>query len=155
MTETVTILMAEDDPGHAALITRSLRNTGLTQPLVHFRDGQSLLDFLMPKGTEPVRESGASYVLLLDIRMPKVDGIEVLRLVRAHPELAAMPVIVVTTTDDPRDVATCRDLGCIDYIVKHVRPDRFREAMARLASAVGTTLETVPRTPVTRGSTGT
>lgn len=136
MTEATTLLMAEDDPGHAALITRSLRNAGLNPAFHYFRDGQALLDFLLPPGSPPTPDPIPRYVLLLDIRMPKVDGIEVLRRIRTTPNTAKMPVIVVTTTDDPRDMATCRELGCIDYVVKSVRPDHFRESMARLAAAI-------------------
>jgi CheY-like chemotaxis protein len=136
MTEATTLLMAEDDPGHAALITRSLRNAGLDPAFRYFRDGQALLDHLLPPGSQPGPGPTARCVLLLDIRMPKVDGIEVLRRIRATPETAELPVIMLTTTDDPRDIAACRALGCLDYVVKSVRPDRFRESMARLAAAI-------------------
>lgn len=141
MIEDITLLMAEDDAGHAALITRSLRNAGLYPAFRYFRDGQSLLDFLLPKEREPGPAPTARHVLMLDIRMPKVDGIEVLRRIRAAPEIAGLPVIVLTTTDDPRDMVTCRELGCIDYVIKAVRPDRFRESMARLAAAIRSAAE--------------
>lgn len=136
MIEDTILLMAEDDPGHAALITRNLRNAGLAPAFRYFRDGQALLDFLLPQGARPNHDPTAPCVLLLDIRMPKVNGIEVLRRIRANPETAVLPVIMLSTTDDPRDMATCRELGCIDYVVKSVRPDRFRESMARLAAAI-------------------
>jgi CheY-like chemotaxis protein len=128
--------MTEDDPGHAALLTRSLRNAGLGHPVLHFSDGGAALDFLLGRGAGPHREPDGRYLLLLDIRMPRVDGLEVLRTLRASPATADLPVIVVTTTDDPRDIAACKALGCLDYVVKSVRPDRFRDAMARLVGAI-------------------
>lgn len=131
-----TLLMTEDDPGHAALLTRSLRNAGVDHPVLHFADGGAVLDFLLGRGAGPHRAPDARYVLLLDIRMPRVDGLEVLRTLRVSPATADLPVIVVTTTDDPRDIAACNALGCLDYVVKSVRPDRFRESMGRLAATI-------------------
>lgn len=136
------LLMAEDDPGHAALITRSLRNAGLNPPFLYFRDGQKVLDFLVPGvGPSIDRPAGARYLLLLDIRMPKVDGIEVLRAIRRVPEVSDLPVIVISTTDDPRDVASCMELGCLEYVVKSVRPEHFQESMERLVVAIRQVME--------------
>jgi CheY-like chemotaxis protein len=90
------------------------------------------LDFLYRRGNGQTRSSDASYLLLLDIRMPQVDGIEVLRQVKADPELRKIPVSMLTTTDDPREVARCHELGCSNYIVKPVDYDKFAEAINRL-----------------------
>jgi CheY-like chemotaxis protein len=129
----VTILIAEDDDGHAELIVDNLREAGLTNEIIRFRDGQETLNFLagMPD-TEGTRQSGAAYLLLLDIRMPKVNGVEVLRRIKAAPELHKMPVIMLTTTDDPREVQNCYELGCSCYITKPVDYDRFSEMLNRL-----------------------
>lgn len=129
----VTILIAEDDDGHAELIIDNLREAGLNNEIVRFRDGQEVLDFLTgPPDTLATRQSGIAYLLLLDIRMPRVDGVEVLRRVKADPELHKLPVIMLTTTDDPREVKNCYELGCSCYITKPVDYDRFSEMLNRL-----------------------
>ena len=129
----VTILIAEDDDGHAELIIDNLREAGLTNEIIRFRDGQEALDFLAGAPDAPgTRQSGAAYLLLLDIRMPRVDGVEVLRRIKATPELHRMPVIMLTTTDDPREVQNCYELGCSCYITKPVDYDRFSEMLNRL-----------------------
>lgn len=128
----VNILIAEDDMGHAALIRKNLERSGLTNPIIHFRDGQEVLDFLFFTGTPPHRESGVSYLLLLDIRMPKVDGVEVLRQVKTDPELRKMPVIMITTTDDPREVEKCHQYGCSNYLTKPVDYGKFVESIKKL-----------------------
>ena len=132
MNKEVTILIAEDDEGHAALITKNLGRVGISNPMLHFKDGQEILDFLFRRGAPPHRESPAGYLLLLDIRMPKVDGTEVLRQVKADPELRKLPVIMVTTTDDPREVARCHEIGCNNYITKPVDYEKFILAIRQL-----------------------
>lgn len=130
----VTILITEDDDGHAELIIDSLRDSGIRNRIVRFRDGQEALDFFFPPASGNIigREPGHSYVMLLDIRMPKVDGIEVLRKVKQDPVLKSMPVIMLTTTDDPCEVETCYALGCSCYITKPVNYDKFSEMLTRL-----------------------
>jgi CheY-like chemotaxis protein len=130
----VTILIAEDDEGHALLINRNLRRAGIENPIRHFPDGQEVVDFL-GLGADADRrgvEAGQPYLLLLDIRMPKLDGVEVLRQIRADPELRGMPVIMVTTTDDPREIEHCHRLGCSTYVTKPVDYEKFVEAIRRL-----------------------
>jgi CheY-like chemotaxis protein len=123
------ILIADDDDGHARLIEKNLRRAGLHNSIQRFVDGQAVLDFLFRRGPAPHWSKGSSYLLLLDIRMPKVDGVEVLRQVKADPELRKVPVIMLTTTEDPRDVERCHLIGCSSYIVKPVDYDKFAEAI--------------------------
>jgi CheY-like chemotaxis protein len=132
MKKEVIILIAEDDDGHATLIERNLRRAGLLNEIIRFKDGQETLDFLFCKGAEPVRKLDMAYVLLLDIRMPKVDGVEVLRQVKADKDLKKLPIIMVTTTDDPREVELCHELGCSNYITKPIDYDSFMEAVRQL-----------------------
>jgi CheY-like chemotaxis protein len=132
MNQSVNILIAEDDEGHAALIIRNLRRAGIENPIRHFRNGQETLDFLLPKTAGDKVSSDEAYLLLLDVRMPKVDGIEVLRQIRASEELRAMPVIMVTTTDDPREIEHCHRLGCSTYVSKPVDYEKFVEAVRRI-----------------------
>ncbi len=128
----VHLIIAEDDEGHAALIKKNLKRAGFKNDILHCKDGQEVLDFLFLKGEGPHRISGKSYLLLLDIRMPKVDGVEVLRQIKKDPELCKMPVIMVTTTDDPREVDHCHKLGCNIYITKPVDYERFIDAIKKL-----------------------
>jgi CheY-like chemotaxis protein len=130
--EPLTIVLAEDDDGHANLIHRNLERAGLTNGFVRVRDGQEALDLIRGEGEHAGREIHGDYLLLLDINMPRVDGIEVLRQVKADPNLATIPVIMLTTTDDPREVERCYKLGCNVYITKPVAYDKFVEAIRQL-----------------------
>lgn len=127
----VTILMAEDDDGHALLIQERFESAGVCNSMIRFKNGQEIWDFL--SGTlKPGLEPGGEYLLLLDIRMPGLDGIEVLRRVKNDPRLKSMPVIMLTTTDDPREIKLCYDLGCNNYLTKPVEFDKFTEVLKRL-----------------------
>ncbi len=126
------VLIAEDDEGHAILVQQTLRDAGLGNRVQHFTDGQAILNYLFRQGPGPQREINQAYVLLLDIRMPKVNGVEVLQQIKASPELRTLPVIMLTTTDDPREVIRCHELGCSVYIQKPVDYDKFSEAIRRL-----------------------
>jgi len=128
MTNEVIILIADDDHGHVRLIEKNLVRAGLHNPIERFENGQETLDFLFGRGARQ-RAKEAAYLLLLDVRMPQVDGVEVLRQVKADPELRKMPVIMLTTTDDPREVERCHTLGCSNYIVKPVDYEKFAEAI--------------------------
>jgi CheY-like chemotaxis protein len=131
MTKEVVILIADDDPGHARLIQKNLQRAGLHNPSEWFENGQDILDFLFQRGSR-VRSKDTSYLLLLDIRMPKVDGIEVLRQIKNDAELKKIPVLMLTTTDDPREVERCHALGCNNYVVKPVDYERFSDAIKQL-----------------------
>lgn len=123
-----TVLIVDDDEGHAILIRENLEAAGLQGRIEHFQDGQAVLDFL----TQRPPDEKESYLVLLDIRMPKLDGIEVLRRLKSDPKLAKLPVIMLTTTDDSREIERCYALGCNVYIQKPVDYDRFAEAIRRL-----------------------
>jgi CheY-like chemotaxis protein len=127
----VIILIAEDDAGHARLIEKNLTRAGLHNPIERFENGQALLDFLFLRSSRK-RLPDRAYLLLLDIRMPQVDGVEVLRQMKRDPELRKIPVLMLTTTDDPREVERCHEIGCASYIVKPVDYDKFAEAIKSL-----------------------
>jgi len=131
MNQPPTILIVDDDEGHAILIRDNLEAAGLRNPIEHFRDGQAVLDYFFAPGRPRLRD-GESCLVLLDIRMPKVDGIEVLRRMKADPDLGKLPIIMLTTTDDSREVERCYELGCNVYIKKPVDYERFAEAIRRL-----------------------
>ncbi|WP_395741746.1 response regulator [Prosthecobacter sp.] len=136
MTQEVIIIIAEDDAGHARLIEKNLARVGLHNPIQRFENGQEVLDFLFARGPGAHRQPDAAYLLLLDIRMPKVDGAEVLRQIKEDKFLRRMPVIMLTTTDDPREIERCHLLGCNSYIVKPVDYDKFAEAIKQLGMFV-------------------
>ena len=132
MKEEVVVLIVEDDDGHARLIEKNLRRASITNEMLRFADGQQILDFLFRRGEGRQREDCAPYLLLLDIRIPKIDGVEVLRQIKQDEELRKIPVIMLTTTDDPLEVDACHRLGCSHYIVKPVEYDKFSAALGQL-----------------------
>lgn len=132
MHKDVVILVAEDDDGHAGLIRKNLKRAGIVNKVLLFGDGQEILDFLFCQGGGPHRQQGIAYVLLLDIRMPKVDGVRVLEKIKSEPELRKLPVVMITTTDDPREVENCHELGCNNYITKPIDYDNFVSTVRNL-----------------------
>jgi CheY-like chemotaxis protein len=128
----ITIMIAEDDDGHAELIKDNLREAGVSNEIIRFRDGQEVLDCLLPSTPKKAGGKLPLSLLLLDIRMPRVDGVEVLRQLKADPTTRNIPVIMLTTTDDPREIQQCYDLGCNCYITKPVEYQKFAEVMSRL-----------------------
>jgi len=147
----VTIILVEDDDGHATLIERNLRRAGLDNGFVRLRDGQEALDHFL--GSAPtVREP---CIVLLDIKMPRVDGVEVLRRLKNDPRTATLPVVMLTTTDDPREIERCYQLGCNVYVTKPVEYEQFIEAVKRLGFFLKIVkLPILPTQPPARGDGG-
>ena len=130
--EPMAILLAEDDEGHALLVKRNLLRAGITNEIVHVTDGQQALDFVRRRGKFTERAPGVPLLLVLDINMPCLDGVQVLQQVKADESTAKLPVIMLTTTDDPREIERCYELGCSVYITKPVDYEQFVEAVKRL-----------------------
>ncbi len=128
-TRELIILLAEDDDGHAYLVQQNLEEAGVVNRLVHVKDGQEALDYIRCEGAYQSRVVNGPLLLLLDINMPRVDGVEVLRRLKSDPKTDELPVIMLTTTDDPREVRRCYELGCSSYVTKPVEYDRFVEAV--------------------------
>ena len=131
MTDDVVILIAEDDEGHFSLIKKNLVRAGIGNEIIRFSDGQETLDYLFGTDGEGIEDRRA-YLLILDIRMPKVDGVKVLEKMRQDERLKRIPVIILTTTDDPAEVERCHRLGCSIYIVKPVEYDDFVDAIRKV-----------------------
>jgi CheY-like chemotaxis protein len=127
----VTILLAEDDDGHAKLVRMHFEESGVRNEIIRLKDGQEALDFFYDSATTPKYEPGRSYLLLLDIRMPRVDGVEVLRRLKSDANLSRMPIVMLTTTDDPREIEACYKLGCNVYITKPISFTAFAETLRR------------------------
>lgn len=112
----IEILIVEDEPGHYKLIEHYLRNAGIENEIAWFEDGKSVLDFLCGEGSASGK--GKKYIMLLDIRMPGVDGIEVLKKIKQEEDWDHIQVIMLTTSDDQHQARLCYDLGCEAHIVK-------------------------------------
>lgn len=135
MQKEVRILIAEDDDGHASLIERNLRRAGVHNPIERFVDGQQVIDFLLrqeERSSTGNPSDEEAFLLLLDINMPKRDGIDVLTEVKSSPVLRKIPVIMITTTDDPKEVEKCHELGCNSYVTKPVEYEGFVNAIRQL-----------------------
>ncbi len=126
------ILIAEDDDGHAELIQSGLEVSGICNKILRFTNGEEVWHFLSGIAHGIVRDKSKTYLLLLDINMPKMDGIEVLKRLKTDKELKDIPVMMLTTTDDPREVEACYRLGCNVYITKPVDFIKFAETLKRL-----------------------
>lgn len=127
-TQPVTIIMIEDDEGHARLIEKNIRRAGVCNDIVHFSSGTAALEHVFD---EDGRESGP-LLMLLDLNLPDMSGIDILARLKSHDELRRTPVIVLTTTDDQREVQRCYDLGCNVYITKPVEYETFAQAIRQL-----------------------
>ena len=132
MKEDAVILLAEDDDGHATLTRRALREVGVDNQIIRFRDGQEAVDFLFGTGQRPSREADSHYLLLLDLRMPRIDGIAVFRRIRQDKQLRRMPVVVLSTTDNPQEIEICKQLHCSCYIVKAAGYTALVEALQQV-----------------------
>jgi CheY-like chemotaxis protein len=128
------ILVAEDDAGHFELVKRNLWLNCVDNDILHFKDGQEVLDFLFRKTERINLDKNGRCVLLLDIRMPKVDGRDVLRRIKADEQLRKIPVIMLTTTDRTDEIDRCYELGCSFYMVKPVNYNKFMEAVKNLGA---------------------
>ena len=128
----VTILIAEDDDGHAALVRRNLERAGFANAFARTHDGAETLSWIAERFARQGPSAARSLVLLLDINMPIVDGLQVLRQLKQDPSTALIPVIVVTTTDNPEEIDRCYQLGCNIYVTKPVMYEAFVDAIKRL-----------------------
>ncbi len=123
----VTIVMVEDDAGHARLIERNIRRAGVHNEIIPFSDGTSALEFLF--GSD---HRDRPLLILLDLNLPDMTGIDILARVKDHEHLKRAPVVVLTTTDDKTEIQRCYDLGCNVYITKPVEYESFANAIRQL-----------------------
>jgi CheY-like chemotaxis protein len=128
----ISILIVEDDPGHARLIEKNLKRSKITNVITALSDGRQALDFLFGEGEFAGHAAPSPLLVLLDLNMPVLDGYQVLERMKADQRTRRIPVIVLTTTDDPREVSRCYELGCNVYITKPVDYEKFAEAIGKL-----------------------
>ena len=132
MSNPVTIIMIEDDEGHARLIERNIRRSGVNNEIVPFTDGTSAIDYLFgTDGTASARK-GQALLVLLDLNLPDTSGIDILKRIKENRFLKSTPVVVLTTTDDSHEIKRCYELGCNVYITKPVNYESFANAIRQL-----------------------
>lgn len=134
MTSLKRILFAEDSPRDAELALDALAENHLANEVVHVRDGAEALDYLYRRGSFAGRTSGQPAVVMLDLKMPKVDGLEVLRTIKADPDLKVIPVVVMTSSREEGDLVRSYQLGVNAYVVKPVKFQEFVEAVRQIGS---------------------
>ena len=132
MADVKRILMAEDDPNDAELTQAALASSNLANEIVVVTDGAQALDYLYRRGAYAGRANGNPAVILLDIKMPKVDGLDVLRDIRADPALHRIPVVMLTSSREQSDLIASYDLGVNAYVVKPVEFGEFHAAIRAL-----------------------
>ena len=127
-----TILLVEDDPGHARLIEKNLRRSNVMNGVIKASDGQQALDYLFSEGQYAGIKRASPLLVLLDLNMPVLDGYQVLKRMKADERTKNIPVIILTTTDDTREVSRCYELGCSVYVTKPVDYEQFTLAIRNL-----------------------
>ena len=132
MTLPVTIIMIEDDEGHARLIERNIRRSGVNNDIIPFTNGTDAMKYLFgPDGSGFVHK-GQALLILLDLNLPDMTGIDILRQVKENKFLKSAPVVILTTTDDSQEIKRCYELGCNVYITKPVNYESFANAIRQL-----------------------
>lgn len=123
--EHVEILLVEDSPSDGELTLRALKKQNLANRVVWVKDGEEALDFIFCRGRFKDRCNGTPRLILLDLKLPKIDGIEVLRAVKADPATRTIPIVMLTSSQEERDIVESYKLGVNSYIVKPVDFDKF------------------------------
>ena len=128
--EPLVILLVEDNPDHAELVVRSLREHRVANTIHHLSDGQEALDYLLRRGSySGAEETSYPHVILLDLRLPKVDGLEVLRVVKSDETLARIPVVILTSSNAETDIAKAYHYHANSYLVKPMDFLQFTQMM--------------------------
>jgi CheY-like chemotaxis protein len=128
----VTIIMIEDDEGHARLIERNIRRSGVNNEIVPFTNGTAAVDYLFGNDGTGSDRKGEALLILLDLNLPDMTGIDILKRVKENAYLKSIPVVVLTTTDDSHEIRRCYELGCNVYITKPVNYESFANAIRQL-----------------------
>ncbi len=132
MSEHVTIVMIEDDDGHAKLIEKNLRRAGIMNEIVHLDNGRKAAEYLLGKGQYAENRPSAPMLILLDLNLPELDGFQILEMIKKDDQTKLIPVIILTTTDNPREVERGYALGCNVYVTKPVEYEAFADSIRKL-----------------------
>ena len=130
MGEPVLVMLVEDNADHAELVIRTMEDHRIANRIIHFTDGQSALDYLLRRGEyeDPV-SSPRPHMILLDLRLPRVDGLEVLNIIKQQDDTKSIPVVILTTSEAEKDVARAYDNYVNSYLVKPVGFEEFSKLM--------------------------
>jgi CheY-like chemotaxis protein len=129
MTQPITIAMVEDDEGHARLIEKNLRRAGVQNAIVPLTDGASAMNFLFGPDGSGLVNKGRPLLVLLDLNLPDMSGLDILKRLKENQHLKVLPVVVLTTTDDKTEIQRCYELGCNVYVTKPVDYEKFANAI--------------------------
>lgn len=130
MGEPVLVMLVEDNADHAELVIRTMEDHRIANKILHFTDGQSALDYLLRRGEyEQPESSPRPHMILLDLRLPRVDGLEVLNMIKQREDTKSIPVVILTTSEAERDVARAYDNHVNSYLVKPVGFEEFSKLM--------------------------
>lgn len=132
MSKPVTIIMIEDDEGHARLIERNIRRSGVNNDIKPFTNGTDAIRYLFGTDGSGLVHKDEALLVLLDLNLPDMSGIDILRRVKENAHLKCAPVVVLTTTDDAQEIKRCYELGCNVYITKPVNYESFANAIRQL-----------------------
>jgi CheY-like chemotaxis protein len=130
--QAVTIVMVEDDDGHARLIEKNIRRAGVNNEIAAFTDGTSALEYMLGADGSGEASARRHLLVLLDLNLPDMTGVDILAKVKANRHTRRSPVVILTTTDDQREIQRCYDLGANVYITKPVNYDSFANAIRQL-----------------------
>ena len=131
--EPLTILLVEDNPDHAELVMRNMEDFQVANSIIHVEDGEAALDYLHGRGMYTDRKHyPLPHLMLLDLRLPKVDGLEVLKEIKSHADLKALPVVILTTSDAERDLTMAYEYHANSYVTKPVNFDEFSKLLKDL-----------------------
>ena len=130
--QAVTIVMVEDDEGHARLIEKNIRRAGVNNEIIPFTDGTSALEYMLGADGSGEASARRHFLVLLDLNLPDMTGVDILAKVKANRHTRRSPVVILTTTDDQREIQGCYDLGANVYITKPVNYESFANAIRQL-----------------------
>ena len=125
--EPLTLLLIEDDEGHARLIEKNLRRASVTNPLIHFNNGRKALDYLLSK-----KDSQIPMLIVLDLNLPEMDGYTIIQQLKSKSYTQSIPIIVLTTTSTNKEIERCYEMGCNACMVKPIDYHNFAESIAKL-----------------------
>ena len=132
MSEHVQIVMIEDDEGHARLIEKNIRRAGVNNEILPFANGTEAVKYLFGADGTGLNSRCRALIMMLDLNLPDMSGVDILKRVKENEHLKRTPVVVLTTTDDEREIKRCYDLGANVYVTKPVNYESFANAIRQL-----------------------
>ena len=135
MKQNVVILLAEDNLGHAKLTKKHLKRAGISNTILHFFNGEELFNYLNGNDLKaPHLDSGQRYIIIMDLKMPIMDGLQTLKILKNDEDFTVIPIIMFSTSDDPNEIFNCYKNGCNGYVVKPVISNEFSNFVNNLVS---------------------